>query len=103
MAGRNKIMSARGEEVDFQLLQIKQQLADAPQNLEVARRQAFIDNKEKNKSVRKKIEPPVQAPIEQSAPPQTNVVPETFENENGDVPDNLKGTTVEPIPVIDRG
>ena len=38
--------SARGEAVDFDAVVIKQQLAQAPMNIEVARRKEFIDNKE---------------------------------------------------------
>lgn len=38
--------SARGEPVDFDAVVIKQQLAQAPMNVEVARRKEFIDNKE---------------------------------------------------------
>lgn len=38
--------SARGEPVDFDAVVIKQQLAQAPMNIEVARRKEFIDNKE---------------------------------------------------------
>jgi hypothetical protein len=39
-------LSARGEPVDFDALLIKQKLAQAPVNIDVARRQAFIDSKE---------------------------------------------------------
>lgn len=38
--------SARGDTVDFDAVMIKQQLANAPMNIEVARRKEFIDNKE---------------------------------------------------------
>jgi hypothetical protein len=40
------VRSARGEAVDFDVILIKNQLAQAPQNIEVKRRQDFIDNKE---------------------------------------------------------
>lgn len=38
--------SARGEMVNFDTFKIKQEIANAPMNIEVARRKEFIDNKE---------------------------------------------------------
>jgi hypothetical protein len=40
------IRTARGENVDFDAIIIKQQLAQAPMNIEVAQRKRFIDSKE---------------------------------------------------------
>jgi hypothetical protein len=40
------IRTARGHEVDFDAILIKQQLAQAPMNIEVAQRKRFIDSKE---------------------------------------------------------
>jgi len=40
------VRTARGELVDFDTIVIKQQLAQAPMNVEVARRKEFIDSKE---------------------------------------------------------
>lgn len=40
------VQTARGEVVDFDTLVIKQQLAQAPMNIEVERRKKFIDSKE---------------------------------------------------------
>lgn len=40
------IRTARGELVDFDAIKIKQELAQSPMNIEVARRKAFIDSKE---------------------------------------------------------
>lgn len=40
------IRTARGESVDFDAIIIKQQLAQAPMNIEVAQRKRFIDSKE---------------------------------------------------------
>lgn len=40
------IRTARGEVVDFDAVIIKQQLAQAPMNIEVAQRKRFIDSKE---------------------------------------------------------
>jgi len=40
------VRTARGVEVDFDAIIIKQQLAQAPMNVEVARRKEFIDSKE---------------------------------------------------------
>lgn len=42
----NIVRSARGEMIDFDTIIIKQQLAAAPMNIEVARRKEFIDSKE---------------------------------------------------------
>lgn len=39
-------LSARGEPVDFDAVIIKQKLAQAPMDIEVARRKTFIDSKE---------------------------------------------------------
>lgn len=41
-----KVRTARGDIVDFDALILKQQIAEAPMSIEVARRKAFIDNKE---------------------------------------------------------
>ena len=97
IGGQKKVQSAKGEIVDFDLLLIKSQLASAPQNLEVARRQEFIDNKEQGKNVRKKVAP---APV----PAQTDIVENVgvndFENPNGDLPSNIEKKSVEPEPVL---
>ena len=100
IGGQRKITSARGETVDFDLLMIKQQLAAAPQNIEVARRQDFIDNKEQGKSTRKKpvIEENQPLPVAKTVPP---VASSDFENSNGDIPSGVK-TTIVPEPVIER-
>jgi hypothetical protein len=43
--------SARGEAVDFDLIQIRQQLAEAPPPIEVANRRQYIDSKESGKPI----------------------------------------------------
>ena len=40
------VRTARGEQVDFDAVIIKQQIAQAPMNIDVARRKEFIDSKE---------------------------------------------------------
>ena len=40
------VKTARGEMIDFDVIILKQQLAQAPMNIEVARRKEFIDSKE---------------------------------------------------------
>lgn len=40
------VRTARGDLVDFDTIIIKQQLAQAPMNIEVARRKEFIDSRE---------------------------------------------------------
>ena len=97
--GQKKSTSARGEVVDFDLLLIKQQLAAAPQNIEVARRQEFIDNKEQGKSTRKRQTVSVEE--NQPLPAVKNTSATDFENENGEVPTGAK-TEITPVPVIDR-
>lgn len=49
-------LSARGEPVDFDAVVIKQKLAQAPMDIEVARRKSFIDSKEE-KSARRPLMP----------------------------------------------
>lgn len=47
------VRTARGKIIDFDALMIKHQLAQAPMNIEVARRKQFIDTKEtKSKVIR---------------------------------------------------
>lgn len=103
--GQKRAASARGEVVDFDLLLIKQQLADAPQNIEVARRQEFIDNKEQGKSKKKtavKSEPTPTFEMGVGVPVVGKSVSSTdFENENGDAPAGVK-KEVKPEPVIER-
>lgn len=41
-----KVRTALGEEIDFDMIRLKQQIAEAPMNIEVQRRKEFIDNKE---------------------------------------------------------
>lgn len=40
------VRTARGEQIDFDAIVIKQQIASAPMNIDVARRKEFIDSKE---------------------------------------------------------
>jgi len=48
------VRTARGEMIDFDTIIIKNQLAQAPMNIEVARRKEFIDSKEgKTRGVKK--------------------------------------------------
>jgi hypothetical protein len=62
--------SALGEIVDFDLILIKHQLSQAPQNIEVARRQNFIDNKETtDRQVKKRPDQWVAMPDVTQAPP----------------------------------
>lgn len=61
--------TARGELVDFDQIRIKQQLAQAPMNVEVERRKEYIDNKEKGKAARRK---------QQSFVPSGEVVADNF-------------------------
>lgn len=50
------VRTARGEQIDFDAIVIKQQIAAAPMNIEVARRKEFIDSKEgKVRGARKSV------------------------------------------------
>ena len=44
-----KVISAKGEEVDFDLLKIKQQIAGAPKSITVKARENYIDQKFKRR------------------------------------------------------
>lgn len=58
------VRTARGKVVDFDTILIKQQLAQAPMNIEVARRKQFIDSKEsKAKSVRESAQAEADAAV----------------------------------------
>jgi len=50
------VRTARGELIDFDMILIKNQLAQAPMNIEVARRKEFIDSKESKAREAKKLE-----------------------------------------------
>jgi hypothetical protein len=60
------VRTARGDIVDFDAIIIKQQIAQAPMNIEVARRKEFIDSKEgKVRGAKKQelVETPAVEPI----------------------------------------
>ena len=64
------VRTARGELIDFDALIIKQQLAAAPMNVEVANRKSFIDTQEAKKRGQRTpsqpapiIEQPVEDPV----------------------------------------
>lgn len=66
------VRTARGEMVDFDAILIKQQLAKAPMNIEVARRKQFIDSKEsKAKSVREHAQAEADAAVAAYAAAET--------------------------------
>ena len=107
------VRTARGDLVDFDAILIKQQISQAPMNVEVARRKELIDAKE-GKSREKKVEAPetkdlfvtnepvrstvVQAPVNFTPEPQI----ESFENDNTP-PAGKKaksGKVEEPVPVL---
>lgn len=71
------VRTARGDVVDFDAIIIKQQIANAPMNIEVARRKEFIDSKERKGRGQRRaapvaeqvaIDPPVSAIAPESAP-----------------------------------
>ena len=64
------VRTARGEIVDFDAIIIKQQIAQAPMNVEVARRKDFIDSKEsRSRGARQAVEQEAQQVIAQPAEP----------------------------------
>lgn len=100
------VRTARGEIVDFDAIIIKQQIAQAPMNLDVARRKEFIDSREGK--VRGARKPMVEAIAENLPDPATVVLPpETatpskvtdFEPEVAPASTVAKGP-VEAVPVI---
>lgn len=75
------VRTAKGELVDFDAIIIKQQIAEAPMNIEVARRKNFIDAKEgKGRGPRTpQVQP--QPLVEAAAPVAAAPVEENFETE----------------------
>lgn len=94
------VRTARGEVIDFDTIIIKQQLAQAPMNIEVERRKTFIDAKEsKSRGQRRPV------PVAPTVP--SEVLPEvlpasptasSFEPDNGPLPVGLP--PVEAVPEI---
>jgi hypothetical protein len=81
MVGR-KTRSARGVEIDFDIITIKEQLAGAPKTVEVSARREYIDQKDSLRK-RTKVEPDT-APVVETA----NV--ETFEAVDSDpIPESV--------------
>lgn len=82
------VRTARGEMVDFDLIKIKQQLADSPAPTEVKARENFVEKRLKRK-LRNKTVPSITklATIEVDVEP---VVPEALEVEKLDDLDNLE-------------
>lgn len=71
------VTTARGEKVDFDALLIKQQLAQAPMNIEVERRKQFIDSKEGKAPKQAVLQP---QPAMAVAPPEVQrTAPGSFE------------------------
>lgn len=60
------ITSAKGERIDLDVIKIKGQLAQAPMNVEVARRKSLIDGKEE-KPRRAVFDPTADLPAAQAA------------------------------------
>jgi hypothetical protein len=103
------VRTARGELVDFDAILIKQQIAQAPMNIEVARRKEFIDSKEGKPRGQKSLadeavdnnlfvsNDPVRSMEEQ---PPVNFTPSNdFEIESAPVTKNQKPVE-EPVPIL---
>lgn len=96
------VRSARGDVVDFDTIIIKQQLAQAPMNIEVARRKNFIDSKERKGTGQRSPQP--SSPAVAVAPLQPEVLPKeptsaSFEPDNGPIPEG-KLPPLEAVPVL---
>lgn len=96
------VRTARGEVVDFDTIIIKQQLAQAPMNIEVERRKKFIDAKESKARGQRRpiaqptlIVDPAQIPVETLPREPTTT---SFEPDNGPMPEGLG--PVEAVPII---
>lgn len=87
------VRTGRGELVDFDAILIKQQISEAPMNIEVQRRKNFIDSKEgRSRSVG---EDQVRSTQEQA--PVDYIIPEATQDP---IPSKKAKQPVEPIPVI---
>jgi hypothetical protein len=93
------VRTARGDIVDFDTIVIKQALADAPMNIEVARRKNFIDAKESKLRGQRRPATPVVAPasLVEAAVPAAKTV-DSFEPDNGPAPVGLP--PAEAVPII---
>lgn len=107
------IRTARGEQVDFDTIIIKQQLAQAPMNVEVARRKEFIDSKEgKVRGAARPSQVSVDTPINQNTfvsnepvrvvvpGPQAEASPTPGDFEIESAPTNVSGRVAEPDPIL---
>lgn len=90
-----KVRSAKGEIVDFDLIDIKQQMANIPTHVSVALRQQYIDEKT-TKAKRQAAEVPDYI---KSAP--WNVL-SAEENQHGDVEVELEPSTAEADPEVKK-
>lgn len=96
------VRSARGEVVDFDAVIIKQQIARAPMAIDVARRKAFIDAK--NKKARANEKSFIEALSETAPDPSTVIIPKTTTPTHSstefdvDVPVTKTKGTIEAVP-----
>lgn len=91
------VRTARGELVDFDTIIIKQQLAQAPMDIEVARRKEFIDSKESKPRVRQDV---VRSMVEQAPVDFVPVKPSDFEIDDAPATTKKSKQVIEPIPII---
>jgi hypothetical protein len=83
-------LSAKGSVVDFDAVMIKQQLAQAPMQIEVERRKKFIDSKEQG--VKRPAPPPVPTELPTAVIPDIAYEPE--------VATAALGKVSEPVPIL---
>ena len=93
------VRTARGLEVDFDAIVIKQQIAQAPMNIDVARRKEFIDSKEGKRGVQRPVAAETQINT-QIIPPVNQEPPKPADFELEDTPVLNKSSPVEAIPDI---
>ena len=96
------VRTARGELVDFDTIIIKQQLAQAPMNVDVERRKNFIDSKEETGRQRQSnvVDLTAQpAPVAAPTAPQPSVTAGDFEID-APQPTGKREPAPEPVPEL---
>lgn len=95
------VRTARGEQIDFDTIIIKQALAQAPMNIEVARRKEFIDSKEGKVRGAKKPEELVALPEVTDLVPEAAISSEA-EFEAVEAPVKKSSRVAEPVPDLPK-
>lgn len=90
-----EVFSRRGEKVDFKLLQLKNQLNNAPKTIDVERRERFIDKRRRRSGARKINEMLAeQAENQKYAREKIEEQRKTYDNEDQESVDNSQAETI---------